>query len=105
MRAIQNFINGKAVAASGGCAGRVFNPNTGAQQAEVGFSSARDVDAAVQAAAKAFPGWAATNPQRRARVMFAFKQLVEANMDELAHLLSSEHGKVIADSRATCSAA
>ena len=99
MRAIQNYINGKSASASGGRAGRVYNPNTGAQQAEVAFSSARDLDAAVQAAAAAFPGWAATNPQRRARVMFAFKQLVEANLDELAHLLSSEHGKVVADAR------
>ncbi|MCA8885158.1 MAG: aldehyde dehydrogenase family protein, partial [Hyphomonadaceae bacterium] len=96
MRAIQNFINGKSASANGGRAGRVFDPNTGAQQAEVAFSAARDVDAAVQAALKALPDWSATNPQRRARVMFAFKQLVEKNMDELAHLLSSEHGKVIA---------
>src|SRR5688572_24681781 len=99
MRAIQNFVNGKSASTSGGRTGRVYNPNTGAQQAEVAFSGARDVDTAVQAALKAFPGWAATNPQRRARVMFAFKELVEKNMDELAHLLSSEHGKVIADSK------
>jgi malonate-semialdehyde dehydrogenase (acetylating)/methylmalonate-semialdehyde dehydrogenase len=98
MRAINSFINGKSVAGDGR-AGIVFNPNTGAQQASVSFSTARGVDDAVQAAAKAFPAWAATNPQRRARVMFAFKQLVEKNMDELAHLLSSEHGKVIADSK------
>jgi malonate-semialdehyde dehydrogenase (acetylating) / methylmalonate-semialdehyde dehydrogenase len=99
MRAIQNFINGKSASASGGRAGVVYDPNTGAQQAEAAFSSSKDIDAAVQAAANAFPGWAGTNPQRRARVMFAFKQLVEANMDELAHLLSSEHGKVIADAK------
>ena len=55
--------------------------------------------AAVQAAMKALPDWSSTNPQRRARVLFAFKSLVEKNMDELAHLLSSEHGKVIADSK------
>src|SRR5262249_55965314 len=47
----------------------------------------------------AFPKWAATNPQRRARVMFNFKALIEKNMDELAHMLSSEHGKVIEDSK------
>ncbi|HET9230119.1 MAG TPA: aldehyde dehydrogenase family protein, partial [Vitreimonas sp.] len=99
MRAIQNYINGKTAASGGGRTGRVFNPNTGAQQAEVAFSAARDVDAAVQAALAAFPAWAATNPQRRARVMFNFKALVEKNMDELAHLLSSEHGKVLADAR------
>jgi len=99
MRAIKNFINGKPVTANASRTGRVFNPNTGAQQAEVAFSAAADVDAAVQAALKAFPDWSATNPQRRARVLFAFKALVEKNMDDLAHLLSSEHGKVIADSK------
>src|SRR5574338_449096 len=99
MRAIQNYINGKSASADSGRAGRVYDPNTGSQQAEVAFSSAKSVDAAVQAALKAQPGWAATNPQRRARVMFAFKALVEKHMDELAHLLSSEHGKVLADAR------
>ncbi len=98
MRAIAHFINSKSVA-DAARKGQVFNPNTGAVQAEVAFSTAKTVDAAVAAAAKAFPGWAATNPQRRARVMFAFKGLVEKHMDELALLLSSEHGKVIADSK------
>ncbi|HRK65094.1 MAG TPA: aldehyde dehydrogenase family protein, partial [Terricaulis sp.] len=98
MRAIEHLINGKAVA-GGARQGDVYNPNTGQVQAKVAFSTAKDVDAAVQAAAKAFPAWAATNPQRRARVMFAFKALVEKNMDELAHILSSEHGKVIADAK------
>jgi malonate-semialdehyde dehydrogenase (acetylating)/methylmalonate-semialdehyde dehydrogenase len=77
----------------------VFNPNTGEVQAKVGFCSTGDVDLAVAAAAKALPGWANTNPQRRARVMFEFKRLVEANMQSLAELLSSEHGKVVADSK------
>jgi malonate-semialdehyde dehydrogenase (acetylating)/methylmalonate-semialdehyde dehydrogenase len=98
MRAIPHFINAKPLN-EGARKGQVFNPNTGQVQAEVVFSTAKTVDAAVQAAAKAFPGWAATNPQRRARVMFAFKALVEKHMDELALLLSSEHGKVIADSK------
>ncbi len=98
MRAIAHFINAKAVS-DGVRKGQVFNPNTGAVQAEVAFSTAKTVDAAVASASAAFPGWAATNPQRRARVMFAFKALVEKHMDELALLLSSEHGKVIADSK------
>ncbi len=89
MRAIENFIAGKTAPATGGRVGVVYNPNTGAQQAEVAFSTAKTVDAAVQAALKAQPGWAAMNPQRRARVMFEFKALVEKNMDELAHMLSS----------------
>src|SRR5690242_19059965 len=99
MRAIEHFIAGKAAPATGGRVGVVFNPNTGAQQAEVAFGAAKTVDAAVQAALKALPGWSSTNPQRRARVMFAFKALVEKNMEELAHMLSSEHGKVLADSK------
>jgi malonate-semialdehyde dehydrogenase (acetylating) / methylmalonate-semialdehyde dehydrogenase len=98
MRTIGHLIAGKDGGA-GGRSGDVFNPNTGAVQAKVGFGTAATVDMAVKSALKAQIGWAATNPQRRARVMFAFKGLLEKNMDELAHLLSSEHGKVIADSK------
>ncbi|WP_443970059.1 CoA-acylating methylmalonate-semialdehyde dehydrogenase [Sphingobium sp. CR28] len=79
--------------------GDVFDPNSGEIQARVALGDARLLDRAVDAALAAQPGWAATNPQRRARVMFRFKDLVEANMDALAHLLSSEHGKVIADAK------
>ena len=99
MRQISHFVNGEAFAGSSGRFGDVFNPNTGEVQARVALASAGDLDAAVQSAARAQVGWAATNPQRRARVMFEFKRLVEARMDELAELLSSEHGKVVADSR------
>ncbi len=77
----------------------MFDPNTGKVQASVALGDAADLDRAVAAAVKAQAGWAATNPQRRARVMFAYKQLIERDMSELAHLLSSEHGKVIADSK------
>ncbi|PTQ09380.1 methylmalonate-semialdehyde dehydrogenase (CoA acylating) [Sphingomonas oleivorans] len=77
----------------------VFDPNSGEIQARVALGTAADLEHAVAAARAAQPGWAATNPQRRARVLFRFKELVEANMAALAHLLSSEHGKVIADSR------
>ena len=62
-------------------------------------AEADELDAAVQAAARAQPAWAAVNPQRRARVMFEFKRLVEARMDELATLLSSEHGKTFPDAK------
>ena len=79
--------------------GDVYDPNSGAVQARVPLGDAAVLDVAVAAALKAQPGWAATNPQRRARVMFEFKRLVDARMDELAQLLSSEHGKVIADSK------
>ena len=99
MRDIRHFIDGQLVEGKSGRFGDVFNPNTGEVQAKVKFATTGDLDAAVQAAAKAQVAWAATNPQRRARVMFEFKRLVEARMDELAGLLSSEHGKVIADSK------
>lgn len=98
MRTIDHFIAGS----SGGGATRtsdVFDPNTGRVQAKVNLGAQADLDRAVAAAQAAQPAWAMTNPQRRARVMFNFKALVEKNMDELAHLLSSEHGKVIADSK------
>lgn len=102
MRIIDHHIAGlSATGTQGGAArtGDVFDPNTGQVQATVTLGTQADLDTAIAAAQKAQPGWAATNPQRRARVMFEFKRLVEANMDELAALLSSEHGKVIADSK------
>jgi malonate-semialdehyde dehydrogenase (acetylating)/methylmalonate-semialdehyde dehydrogenase len=98
MRQIEHFIDGGAVGGAGRF-GDVFNPNTGEIQARVPFADAALIDKAVRCAAQAQIGWAAVNPQRRARVMFDFKRLVEARMDELAALLSSEHGKVLADSK------
>ncbi len=99
MRQVQHLVGGKAWAGTGTRFGDVFNPNTGEVQARVALATVADMDTAIQAAARAQIGWVATNPQRRARVLFEFKRLVEARMDELADLLSSEHGKVIADSR------
>lgn len=99
MREITHFIGGAATAGTGTRRSDVFDPNSGAVQAQVTLGSPADLETAMQKALAAQGAWAATNPQRRARVMFAFKALVEKNMDELAHLLSSEHGKVIADSK------
>ncbi|MCW3836374.1 CoA-acylating methylmalonate-semialdehyde dehydrogenase [Sphingomonas canadensis] len=98
MRVVDHVIVGNP----GGAAarsGEVFDPNTGQVQAQVPLGTEADLEKAVAAALAAQPGWAATNPQRRARVLFKFKELVEANMDSLAHLLSSEHGKVVADAK------
>lgn len=99
VREITHFIGGAATAGTGTRRSDVFDPNSGAVQAQVTLGSPADLETAMQKALAAQGAWAATNPQRRARVMFAFKALVEQNMDELAHLLSSEHGKVIADSK------
>jgi malonate-semialdehyde dehydrogenase (acetylating)/methylmalonate-semialdehyde dehydrogenase len=99
MREIPHFIGGKPFRQLEGDVGDVFNPSLGEVQARVGLGGAAVVDEAVTAALDAQPAWAALNPQRRARVMFEFKRLVEARMEELAGLLSSEHGKVLADAR------
>ena len=100
MRSVDHHIAGARP--TGGTTPRtadVYDPNTGAVQARVALGDSALLDHVVAAAQAAQPAWAATNPQRRARVMFRFKELVEAHMDELAHLLSSEHGKVLADSK------
>ena len=99
MRSIPHFVGGRAVEGTSGRFGDVFDPNTGQVQARVALATKGELDAAIANAAAAQPAWAATNPQRRVRVMFEFVRLLNANMDELAHLLSSEHGKVIADSK------
>src|SRR5881394_3436936 len=99
MRDITHFIDGASVAGTSGRFGDIFNPNTGEVQARVALATAQEVDKAVASALRAQQTWSLVNPQRRARVMFDFKRLVEANMNDLAELLSSEHGKVIADSR------
>jgi malonate-semialdehyde dehydrogenase (acetylating)/methylmalonate-semialdehyde dehydrogenase len=99
MRDITHFIDGASVPGTSGRFGDVFNPNTGEVQARVALATPTELDAAVQSALRAQETWALVNPQRRARVMFEFKRLLEANMDELAEMLSAEHGKVIADSK------
>jgi malonate-semialdehyde dehydrogenase (acetylating)/methylmalonate-semialdehyde dehydrogenase len=99
MRAIDHFIDGAAVKGTSGRFGDVFNPSTGEVQARVQLATDAEVANAVAIAKAAQPAWAATNPQRRARVMFEYKRLIERDMDKLAELLSSEHGKVIADAK------
>jgi malonate-semialdehyde dehydrogenase (acetylating) / methylmalonate-semialdehyde dehydrogenase len=99
MREVQHFVGGQSRAGTSGRFGEIFDPNTGRVQARVGLATGEELDRAVAVAKAAQIDWGATNPQRRARVMFAFKRLLEVHMDELAALLSSEHGKVIADAR------
>src|SRR6201997_1832037 len=99
MREIGHFIGGKQVKGSSGRAGDVFDPNTGEVQAKVALASKSEVEGAIANAEAAFPAWAATNPQRRARVMFKFLELIAAEYDDLARLLSSEHGKTFADAK------
>jgi malonate-semialdehyde dehydrogenase (acetylating)/methylmalonate-semialdehyde dehydrogenase len=99
MRDLTHFIAGKHVAGESGRFGDVFNPATGEIQARAPFALRDELVRAVEAAQRVLPEWSAVNPQRRARVMFNFKSLLEKNIDALAQLLSSEHGKVVADSK------
>src|SRR5277367_306381 len=99
MREIGHFIGGKAVKGASGRFGDVFNPNTGEVQAKVALAAKSEVEQAIANAQAAFPAWAATNPQRRARVMFKFLELIQSEYDDLARLLSSEHGKTFPDAK------
>jgi len=99
MRDIGHFIGGKVVKGTSGRSGDVFDPNTGEVQAKVALAKRSEVEHAIADAEAAQPAWAATNPQRRARVMFKFLELVQKEYDDLAKLLSSEHGKTIPDAR------
>ena len=99
MKDVGHWISGEVVAGTSGRFGDIFNPSVGEQSGRVAFASAAEVDAAVQAAREALPKWAATTPLRRARIMFRLKDLLEQHIDELADLVSSEHGKTLADAK------
>ncbi len=88
---IPHFIDGKRTAGRSTRTADVFNPSTGQVQAQVPMAGKADIDAAVASAVEAQKGWAAWNPQRRARVMMRFVELVNDAGDELAELLSIEH--------------
>ena len=96
---LHHHIGGRKVAGGDGRFGDVTDPATGETIRRVPFASADEVRAAVRAAAGAQPGWAAVTPQNRARVMFRFKALIERHGDELATLVSTEHGKTLPDAR------
>jgi malonate-semialdehyde dehydrogenase (acetylating)/methylmalonate-semialdehyde dehydrogenase len=96
---LHHFIDGKKTAGTGGSFADIHDPATGKLTAKVPLGGSADVDAAVAAAARAWPAWAATTPLRRARVLFRFRELVEKHIDELARLITAEHGKVLSDAK------
>ncbi len=96
---IPHHIAGQRFLGTSGRAQDVFNPATGAVSGQVALAHAADVDAAVAAAVAAFPAWADTPPIRRARVLFKFLELVNQHKDELARLITLEHGKVFTDAQ------
>ena len=99
MALIGHWIGGERVAGASGRAGPVYNPATGERAAEVALANAAEVDRAVRTARAALPEWAATTPIRRARIMFKLKELIERHMDELAALVTAEHGKTLEDAK------
>jgi malonate-semialdehyde dehydrogenase (acetylating) / methylmalonate-semialdehyde dehydrogenase len=96
---IRHYINGRQTPGKSGRFGPVYNPATGEQSGQVPLAGAAEVDAAVKAAQAAFPGWAATTPLRRARILFRFLQLLEQNADRIAATITAEHGKVLSDAK------
>jgi malonate-semialdehyde dehydrogenase (acetylating) / methylmalonate-semialdehyde dehydrogenase len=96
---IGHFVNGQKTDGKTSRFSDVYNPATGEVTGRVPLAPAAEVKAAIDAAAKAFPGWAATTPLRRARVMFKFRELLEENADHLTEIITAEHGKVLSDAR------
>ena len=99
MRTITHWIGGKPVAGSSDRTSPVWNPATGEQQAEVALASVEDVDSAVRSAKAAFERWGQSSLSQRAKVLFSFRELVNANVQRLAEAISDEHGKVVSDAR------
>ena len=96
---IGHWIGGEIVLGRSGRSGPVFEPATGEQSGEVAFASREEVDAAVAAAKAAFPAWRALSLARRADLMFTIRELVHSRRDEIAKILTREHGKVLSDAR------
>jgi malonate-semialdehyde dehydrogenase (acetylating)/methylmalonate-semialdehyde dehydrogenase len=96
-RRIHHWIGGEAVASTSGRSGPVFNPATGVQTAAVDFASVEEVDRAVAAARAAFPAWRTVSLSRRAELFFRIRELFNAHREDLARLLTAEHGKVLSD--------
>ncbi|MEM9040478.1 MAG: CoA-acylating methylmalonate-semialdehyde dehydrogenase [Actinomycetota bacterium] len=99
MKTIDHLISGESVPATSGRTSPVFDPATGEQTAELGLASVDDVDAAIAAAASAFEDWRDVSIAKRTKLMFAFRELVDRNGDEIAKRLTAEHGKVLDDAR------
>lgn len=96
---IPNFIDGQIATSKSSRTAPVYNPATGEQSGTLGLSTGEEVRAAVTAARKAFPGWAKTPPLRRARILNKFLRIMEDRIDELADVITAEHGKVFSDAK------
>ncbi|MFT6704022.1 MAG: malonate-semialdehyde dehydrogenase (acetylating)/methylmalonate-semialdehyde dehydrogenase, partial [Gammaproteobacteria bacterium] len=99
MQTVQHYIDGAFVEGTSGRFGDIYNPAKGEVSKRVQLASKSEVEGAIASAHAAFPAWSNTPPGRRAQVMFRFRELLIANMDELAELLSNEHGKTLDDAK------
>jgi malonate-semialdehyde dehydrogenase (acetylating)/methylmalonate-semialdehyde dehydrogenase len=99
MRTIEHWVAGKSAGGDGTRRGRVWNPATGEQQAEVALATRDDVDAVVRAASEAYTTWSESSLSQRTKVLFAFRELVNANIGRIAEAITDEHGKVLSDAR------
>ncbi|WP_330302540.1 MULTISPECIES: CoA-acylating methylmalonate-semialdehyde dehydrogenase [unclassified Streptomyces] len=97
MKTITHWIGGKPVESASGRFGPVYNPATGAQEKQVGFASVDEVDAAVATARAAFESWGSASLAKRTAVLFKYRELLDAHRDEIAELITAEHGKVHSD--------
>jgi malonate-semialdehyde dehydrogenase (acetylating)/methylmalonate-semialdehyde dehydrogenase len=99
VRTVTHWTGGKPVEGGSGPTSNVYNPATGQVQAKVPLANRAEMDQAIAAAQAAFPEWSSQPPLRRARVMFRFRELFEQHLDEFAAIITSEHGKVLADAK------
>ena len=97
MSVVKHWVNGAEFAGASTRTAPVYNPATGEAQREVSLATTADVDHAVQVAKAAFPGWSNTSIAKRQQIMFAFREGLNARKDELAAILTNEHGKVLSD--------
>ncbi|MCK5446421.1 MAG: aldehyde dehydrogenase family protein, partial [Rhodospirillaceae bacterium] len=96
---LSHFINGEAVSGTSGRTAEAFNPATGEVDAIVPLASKAEVETAIASAEAAFPAWSATPAARRAQVLFKYRELLMANLDEVAELVSRQHGKTLPDAK------
>ncbi|MGW5697670.1 aldehyde dehydrogenase family protein, partial [Streptomyces asiaticus] len=97
MKTVNHWIGGKTVEGATGAYGPVYNPATGAQDTQVALASVDEVDAAVAAAKEAYRSWGTISLSRRTAILYKYRELLDAHRDEIAELITAEHGKVHSD--------
>jgi malonate-semialdehyde dehydrogenase (acetylating)/methylmalonate-semialdehyde dehydrogenase len=99
LKRIKHWINGTPVAGESGRSGPIYNPAAGIQTGEVDFASVEEVDRAVQVAKEAFASWRAVSLSRKTEIFFRIRALVDEHREDIAKILTAEHGKVLSDAK------